>query len=208
MTINSTRKDMFQKPGPATPDRQAAWEQMREKKEFSIDAIAISASVPNHRVRKYIKLLMVADYVEHRRHNCYWLLRDTGEKAPEITPSKEFLYDHNKDRFIPVFPKVEPFPGKPHASESAEGRMWLGLRILKTSTASELASVSELPYRKVTGWLRCLKRFDYVREVGESGGEACYRLVRITGTKAPAFNMEKGMLFDHNTHRIITLQGE
>ncbi|MCW7552560.1 hypothetical protein NX722_07840 [Endozoicomonas gorgoniicola] len=201
MTIKEGRQAMFRKPTRTSPARQSIWQQMRQQDQFSIAGLARSAGVAARTVRNYVQLLMQADYVEQGRRQ-YWLNRNTGSQAPDLTPSKEFLYDPNKDHFIPVF--VSPAARAPEP-DSAEGKLWLGLRILRVSTAGELSTVTELSYRKVTGWLRSLHRFDYVREAGESGGEMAYRLVQSTGPRAPSIDMHRGMLHDHNTQQIISL---
>ena len=204
MTTATARQAMFKKPNQTSPARQLLWELMRQGCDFSTTELAQTAGVSAQVVRRYVKLLITADYVEQGDRRRFWLKQDTGCLAPDVTPSREFLYDPNKDRFIPVFPKRSGIPEAP-ASNSAEGKLWLGLRILRVSTAGELCTATELPYRQVKGWLRSLNQFGYVREAGESGGEMAYVLVQNNGPRAPSIDRHRGLLRDNNTQKIITL---
>lgn len=206
MSIRASRQELFIKPAPASPVRQRLWQQMRQDISFSISGLARTARSATATARNYVKLLVTAEYVTRHSRSGYELWRDSGLLAPTSTRDGEFLFDPNNDRFIPVFPERDPFPGPVPAFDSLEGKCWLALRILRTTTPGELATATECVYQKVERWLRSLSRFGVVRRMGESAGEPLYRLVLLPGPKAPSMNLRLGQLYDHNTNEFMALE--
>jgi hypothetical protein len=93
--------------------------------------------------------------------------------------------------------------------EPLEALMWRTARIVKTFTASELASMASLPDREVR--LGLARRFvsvlaaaEILRPVGPASGpvERTYRLVRDLGPLAPSISRTQ-MVFDPNSRQVI-----
>lgn len=112
---------------PKITARQRAWNSMRIFRTFCAGDIESTAEISDNNLRVYLRLLVATGYLtvvgRSRRYNKYYLVRDTGPRAPQETTEKKVastadsryyraraIKDPNTGETIPA--EMKPTPGR------------------------------------------------------------------------------------------------
>lgn len=179
--------------------RQAMWDAMREKREFTVEALAFASSRHKTSVSDYLKRLSAAGIIEecgtmpstlnpHSRfqQKVYRLVNDTGNLAPRLTAD-----------------------GKPLIE--ARDQMWRTMKMLSSFTSVDLAAAASTEECAVSP----VDAKDYCKHLHKAGyltllrhpsptAKAVYRLLPSmnTGPHAPKVQRTK-LVFDPNRQEVM-----
>lgn len=179
--------------------RQAMWDAMRAKREFTVRNIASASMRNDSSVREYFKRLLAAGIIEEAgtmpseinpasryQHTLYRLALDLGNLAPRLTPD-----------------------GKP--IKEGRDQMWRTMKMLSSFTVVDLAAaastedcmVSPVDAKDYCGHLHKAGYLTVLREATTTS-KAVYRLLPSmnTGPHAPKVQRTK-LVFDPNRQEIM-----
>ena len=197
--------------GRLEQDHQRIWSQLQDLRGAHPRELARETGLHEQKIGFYLGFLERAGYVwlePGKRLRRFWLVRETGQLAPVRLRGGQAVKDLNTGETYPVPECINRWPDCPAARDSLEQKSWLAMRMLRTFTVSELATVTELKARPLKRRVKQLLSFRYLRQVEHSGGEPGYLLpqYRNTGPKAPVIHPGLNSLYDFNSKEVMVNQ--
>lgn len=179
--------------------RQAMWETMRAKGEFTLACVVKASQREKSSVREYFKRLMAAGIIEEAgtvpspinpcpryQHKLYRLTRDTGHLAPRLSPDGTLLIE-------------------------SRDQMWRSMKMLSSFTAVDLATAASTEECIVSpadakDYCKHLLKAGYlvVLQQATPRSKAVYKLLPSmnTGPYAPKVQRTK-LVFDPNRQKVM-----